>query len=155
MTWYSRLLQNDRKASRRASTDAGQMIDPGAAGDPHGPEQRDGHVPGPRPLRQHAPHPGDTGNDNFVIQENTDWSVTVGPGAAVTKVETNPPGVIVIPGSTINGNAGPLSTNNPVTGIVVQLPGTTNFDFVTLDATSPGGLADRRPRHRSRRPGRT
>ena len=70
---------------------------------------------------------GDTGNDNFVIQENTNGSVTVSPGAVVVK-----PGVGVIPGSSINGNSAPVNTNNPVTSIVVDLPGTTNYDYVTL-----------------------
>ena len=123
---------------------------PGAAGGPDRPEQRDGHVPGPRPFPASTLLiTGDTGNDNFVVQENTTTGgVTVSPGNAVTKVETNPPGVIVIPGSTINGNAGQLSINNPVAAIVVQLPGTNNFDFVTLDATSTAASPSTRPRHR-------
>jgi hypothetical protein len=74
---------------------------------------------------------GDTQNDNFVITENTDGSVTVSPGTLVVK-----PGVGVIPGSAINGNSAPVSTNNPVSAIQVLLPGQTNFDIVNLNGQS-------------------
>jgi hypothetical protein len=71
---------------------------------------------------------GDSGNDNFTITENPGGTVTVAPGA--TKIA---PGVGLVPGSTINLNNAAFTTSpNPVSSIVVSLPGTTNFDFVTL-----------------------
>ena len=53
--------------------------------------------------------------------------MTVAPGA--TRVV---PGVGVVPGSTIDGSSTPFTTGSAVTSIAVTLPGTTNFDFVTL-----------------------
>ena len=38
----------------------------------------------------------------------------------------------VVPPSTINGSSAPFTTSHAVTSITVNLPGTTNFDFVTL-----------------------
>ena len=70
---------------------------------------------------------GDTHNDNFTIKENANGTVTVAPGA--TRVV---PGVGVVPGSTIDMGSTPFTTPNAVKSITVTLPGTTNFDFVTL-----------------------
>ena len=70
---------------------------------------------------------GDTSNDNFTITENLDGTVTVAPGA--TRVV---PGVGVVPPSTIDGSSAPFTTGSAVTSIIVTLPGTSNFDFVTL-----------------------
>jgi len=70
---------------------------------------------------------GDTSNDNFTIVENLGGTVTV-KGAPTSVV----PGVGVVPPSTINGSSAPFTTSHAVTSITVNLPGTTNFDFVTL-----------------------
>ena len=69
----------------------------------------------------------DNHNQNFTITENLDGTVTVAPGA--THVV---PGVGVVPASTIDGSSKPFTTGSAVTSIIVNLPGTTNFDFVTL-----------------------
>ena len=69
----------------------------------------------------------DTHNDNFTIKENANGTVTVAPGTPVVH-----PGVGVVPGSTIDKGSTPFTTPNAVTSITVTLPGTTNFDFVTL-----------------------
>src|SRR5271166_6935289 len=74
---------------------------------------------------------GDTSNDNFTIVENLGGTVTV-KGAPTSVVQ----GVGVVPGSTINGSSAPLTTSHAVTSITVNLPGTTNFDFVTLSELS-------------------
>ena len=70
---------------------------------------------------------GDTSNDNFTIVENLGGTVTV-KGAPTSVV----PGVGVVPPSTINGSSAAFTTSHAVTSITVNLPGTTNFDFVTL-----------------------
>ena len=70
---------------------------------------------------------GDTSNDNFTITENLDGTVTVAPGA--THVV---PGVGVVPGSTIDTLGVPFTTPGAVSSIIVTLPGTSNYDFVTL-----------------------
>ena len=70
---------------------------------------------------------GDTFNDNFTITENLDGTVTVAPGAMRVV-----PGVGVVPASTIDGSSTAFTTGSAVTSIIVNLPGTTNFDFVTL-----------------------
>jgi hypothetical protein len=72
---------------------------------------------------------GDTSNDNFVITENLNGSVTVTPGALKSVA-----GVGLVPGSTIDGSNSPLgfNTGNPVSTINVTLPGTKNFDFLQL-----------------------
>jgi hypothetical protein len=74
---------------------------------------------------------GDTSNDNFTITELANGTVTVAPGA--TKIVT---GVGVVAGSTINTLNAPFNTGNPVASISVSLPGSTNFDFISL--TGPG-----------------
>ena len=75
---------------------------------------------------------GDTSNDNFTITENTTpgplfGTVTIAPGA--TRVV---PGVGVVPGSTIEGGSTPFTTGSAVTSIIVGLPGTSNYDYLTL-----------------------
>jgi Bacterial Ig domain/Domain of unknown function (DUF4214) len=74
---------------------------------------------------------GDQFNDNFTITELNDGTVTVAPGAMAFK-----PGVGIIAPSTINANAAAFNTQNPVSAIVVQLPGTNNFDIVNLNSQS-------------------
>ena len=83
---------------------------------------------------------GDTFNDNFTITEITTGAnkgfVTVAPGTPRVV-----PGVGLVPGSTIDGSSVAYTTSNAVTSIVVQLPGTNNFDYVSLTGggkTSPG-----------------
>ncbi len=70
---------------------------------------------------------GDTFNDNFTITENPNGTVTVAPGA-LRRV----PGVKVVTPSTIDGSSAAFTTPSAVTSIIVNLPGTINFDFVTL-----------------------
>ena len=70
---------------------------------------------------------GDTFSDNFTITENLNGTVTVAPGAMRVV-----PGVGVVPASTIDGSSTAFTTGSTVTSIIVNLPGTTNFDFVTL-----------------------
>jgi hypothetical protein len=70
---------------------------------------------------------GDTSNDNFVITEQSNGSVTVAPGALKSVT-----GVGIVPGSTIDGSSSPFNTGNPVSTINVTLPGTSNFDFLQL-----------------------
>jgi hypothetical protein len=74
---------------------------------------------------------GDTSNDNFVVTENTNGTVTVAPGSLQIV-----PGIGVVPGSTINGISTSFTTSSAVSSIVVSLPGSTNFDFVKM--TGPG-----------------
>jgi hypothetical protein len=130
MTWYSRLLQKDRRASLRASNRRRRTVDLERL------ETRtvlsNVTVTFPAPgTSSTLLIQGDTGNDNIAIMENGDGSVTVAPGTlAITKAG-------VIPGSSINGNSAAVGTNNPVSAIIVQLPGTTNFDIVNLNGTSP------------------
>ena len=84
---------------------------------------------------------GDSFNDNFTITENTApgplfGTVTVAPGA--TRVI---PGAVVVAPSTIDGTSAPFTTDSAVASIIVVLPGTANFDFITLtgqDKTTPG-----------------
>ena len=70
---------------------------------------------------------GDTSNDNFIITELPNGRVTVAPGTVQFV-----PGAVVAP-STINGSLKSFTTSSAVTSITVNLPGTTNFDFVTLN----------------------
>ena len=56
--------------------------------------------------------------------------MTVAPGA--TRVVPAPLGPGWCPRSTIDGSSTPFTTSSAVTSIIVNLPGTTNFDFVTL-----------------------
>jgi hypothetical protein len=71
---------------------------------------------------------GDQFNDNFVVTETASGFVTVSPGT--TRIV---PGVGVVPPSTINTTNTPFTTGGAVSTIVIQLPGTTNFDFVQLN----------------------
>jgi hypothetical protein len=71
---------------------------------------------------------GDAFNDNFVITENLNGTVTVAPGAT----HFVPIAGLVV-GSTINGSGVPFTTSSAVSSIIVSLPGTTNFDFVSLE----------------------
>jgi hypothetical protein len=76
---------------------------------------------------------GDQFNDNFVITENNNGTVTVSPGTPALNV--GPP-TSLIPPSTINLAAAPFTTQNPVSSIIVQLQGTNNIDIVTLNSQS-------------------
>src|SRR5262249_6616710 len=72
---------------------------------------------------------GDQFNDNFVITENGDGTVTVAPGATFIAR-----GQGLVAGSSINGihSSVGFKTGNPVSSISLILPGTHNFDSVTL-----------------------
>jgi len=127
MAWFSRLIQKNHSASQRRGNRRRQVINMERL------ETRvvlsDVTVTFPAPgTSSTLLIQGDTFNDNFVITENANGSVTVSPGATTLK-----PGAGFIPGSTVNTNASPISTNNPVSAIVVQLPGTNNFDIVNLN----------------------
>jgi hypothetical protein len=71
---------------------------------------------------------GDSHNDSFTIMETPGGIVAVAPGAA--KVV---PGLGLVPGSTIDGTRFPYVSDFKVTSIVVDLPGTVNFDTIALD----------------------
>ena len=124
MTWLSRLIPNGRSSLQRATKRRRRMMSLEAL------EHRIvlsnvtvSFLTPSSPLTI----TGDTFNDNFTITENLDGTVTVAPGA--TRVV---PGVGVVPPSTIDGSSAPFTTGSAVTSIIVALPGTTNFDFVTL-----------------------
>ena len=129
MTWFSRLLPNGRSSLQRANKRRRRMMNLEAL------ENRtllsNVTVSFPTPSSP-LTITGDTFNDNFTITENTTpgplfGTVTVAPGA--TRVV--PGGAIVAP-STIDGSSAPFTTDSAVASIIVVLPGTTNFDFVTL-----------------------
>ena len=74
------------------------------------------------------PITGDTSNDNFAILENTRWLGDGRPGATRRR-----PGCGGRARELDRRELGaPFNTSNPVKSIVVTLPGTNNFDFVTL-----------------------
>jgi hypothetical protein len=126
MTWYSRLFEKDRRASRRASHRRRQAINLERL------ETRVvlSDVTVTYPVGSSGLLiQGDTFNDNFTITELNTGQVTVAPGAPTFKV-----GVGIIAGSTINLGNSPVTTPNPVTTILVQLPGTNNFDIVNLNS---------------------
>jgi hypothetical protein len=128
LKWSSRLRQKDSRRSRRASNTRRQMFELERL------ETRtvlsNVTVTFPAPSTSSALLiQGDIFNDNFVITELNDGTVTISPGAAAFK-----PGVGIIAPSTINGNASAFNTQNPVSSIIVQLPGTNNFDIVNLNS---------------------
>ena len=124
MTWLSRLLPNGRSSLQRATKRRRRMMSLEAL--EHRIVLSNVTVSFPTPSSP-LTITGDTFNDNFTITENLDGTVTVAPGA--THVV---PGVGVVPPSTIDGSSAPFTTGSAVTSIIVVLPGTTNFDFVTL-----------------------
>src|SRR5271166_448570 len=124
MTWLSRLLPNGRSSLQRATKRRRRMMSLEAL--EHRIVLSNVTVSFPTPSSPLA-ITGDTFNDNFTITENLDGTVTVAPGA--THVV---PGVGVVPPNTIDESSAPFTTGSAVTSIIVVLPGTTNFDFVTL-----------------------
>ena len=146
MTWLSRLIPNGRSSLQRATKRRRRMMSLEALEDRTLLSNVTVSFPTPSsPLTI----TGDTFNDNFTITENLNGTVTVAPGA--TRVV---PGVGVVPGSTIDGTAQPFTTGSAVSSIIVTLPGTNNFDFVTL--TGPGKTTPTTVRTSpSRRPGPT
>ncbi len=140
MTWLSRLLPNGRSSLQRATKRHRRMMSLEAL------ENRivlsNVTVSFPTPSSP-LTITGDTFNDNFTITENTTpgslfGTVTVAPGA--TRVV---PGVGVVPPSTIDGSSAAFTTSSAVTSIIVTLPGTTNFDFVTLSELSKTPQTDK------------
>jgi hypothetical protein len=130
MNWYSRLLQKDSRRSQRASNRRRRLMDL---------EQLETRtvlsnvsVTFPAPgTASTLLIQGDTFNDNFKITELNNGTVTVAPGTPTLNFK---PGVGIIGPSTINSNAFAFNTQNPVSAIIVQLPGTNNFDIVNLNS---------------------
>jgi hypothetical protein len=137
MTWYSRLLQNDRKTSLRTSHRRRQRIDLERLEVRTVLSNVSAVFPAPLPFPPSTLLiTADASNNNFVINEGPGAVVTVSPGTPAVKA-----GVGVIPPSTINTNAGSFTTVNPVSSIVVQLQGTSNFDIVTILGTGSAPTA--------------
>ena len=124
MTWLSRLLPNGRSSLLRATKRRRRMMSLEAL--EHRIVLSNVTVSFLEPTSA-LTIMGDTFNDNFTIKENANGTVTVAPGTFVVH-----PGLGVVPPSTIDGGSTPFTTGNAVTSITVNLPGTANFDFVTL-----------------------
>ena len=129
MTWLSRLIPNGRDTLQRATKRRRRMMSLEAL------ERRivlsNVTVSFPTPSSP-LTITGDTFNDNFSITEIT----APGPDYGFVTVQSGPThfvaGIGLVAGSTIDGSSEPFTTSSPVTSIIVQLPGTNNFDFVSL-----------------------